>query len=149
MANYGGIAAKFNLKWNGDEYSKACRGATVESIRLATKEVAKVARQIAPRAPKHRMTRKYPRAGGPGVSYSGEPRISRSIVRKVVDKPGKNPLGFVKAWVGYAVFVNYGHKIVARDGKLKGEVSGKFFMQRALIQQAGKIMDILKGKWPK
>lgn len=141
----GGIAAKYNIDWNGDEYSRVCRGATVESIRVAVKEVAKVARQIAPKAPTHRLSRRYPG----GRLYTTDPRISKSIVSKVVDKPGKEPLGFVKAWVGYAVFVNYGHRIVARDGKLHGEVKGTFFVQRALLQQAEHIMDILKGKWPK
>lgn len=154
------VAARFDLKWNGEQYEKAAREATVASIRIATREVAKAARRLAPRAPKHRVYRRYPgwsltRSGSrKNLGYERPPvadpkRISQSIVSRTMNKPGKAPMGMVKANVGYAVFVNYDRRVVARGGKLRGSVPGTFFMQKALISQADRIIGILKGQWPK
>ena len=138
-----GTQTSFQARIGVEKYKNLAREATIEAWREATKLVKASALRRAPRAVVHRTSRTYPG----GRRYTGEKRISETIYGRVkrtgtIFDPTK-VLAFVKARVGYSVFVEFGSSNKRRT------IPGVFFMRKALDVNVGNIVRILQGEWKK
>ena len=135
------MSAKSIVQSHVAAYEKSCLDAVKWALGAISKKIAGRARQLAPRADRHRETRTYPG----GRRYSGEARISRSIISRVraPRRMAQNAYGMVRVKVGYGVFLEYGTKFMRAA---KGAYS---YTRRALDENRELAVQYLKGAWPK
>jgi len=139
------VHASSHVHWRGEELKAAAAKAMVKWLHEGAKRVARTARKMAPEAEEHRVRRTYP-----GGRVFDDPKpIKRSIRFKVkASGPRKyDPLAYAYVQkAGYSMFVEHGHRIVGRDGTVKGMVPGERFMERAAEAEAPNLIRIFKGE---
>lgn len=123
-------------------YQKDCVKAVKSTFAEVSKAVAARARQLAPRAKSHRLSRTYPG----GRRYTGERRISQSIRYRVKAGNSRKPdsvYALIKSTVGYSLFVEYGTRF------MKAARGAYSFMRRAKEEKLAMIESALKRNWPR